>query len=94
MTATAAEALVVAALAAMLPLASASQTPTTFTYVSGSTTEVCQLTGPVNKATAQQYGLIAADRGCTADQVLSVDTFVPYGQVILKSTIAASPAAG
>jgi hypothetical protein len=32
-------------------------------YVPGSTQEVCQLTGAVSKTTAQQFGLISADRG-------------------------------
>ena len=37
--------------------------PARFTYVHGSTQEVCQLTGATNQVNAERFGLIAADRG-------------------------------
>ena len=37
--------------------------PARFTYVPGSTQEICQLTGTANRGNAERFGLIAADRG-------------------------------
>jgi hypothetical protein len=62
------DALIIVALAVLLAASlrvpgSLAYPSAALTYVPGSTQEVCQLTGLANKTPAQEYGLLAADRG-------------------------------